>query len=271
MTDVEYVAFLQWALPRMGLRWKGFRGVRRQVCKRIARRVSELGLSDLAAYRALLEEREDEWRVLDSLCVVTISRFYRDAGVFDRLRRELVPPLAREAVSAGERVLRAWSLGCASGEEAYTLSMLWHLEVSSQFPSLGLRIVGTDIDDDVLGRAQRGCYEHNSLRELPAKWQELGLEREGALYCVRSTMREGVEFRKEDVRERMPQGPLHLVLCRYMVFTYFDDATQRALAQRIAERTAPFGLLVVGTHEQVPPDTGWTPCASGTHAYRRTG
>jgi hypothetical protein len=57
MTDADCVALLQWALPRMGMRWPGFRKVRRQVCKRIARRIADLGLPDLAAYRAHLEAR----------------------------------------------------------------------------------------------------------------------------------------------------------------------------------------------------------------------
>ena len=271
MTDAECVAFLQWALPRMNLRWEGYRRVRRTVCKRVARRVAELGLADVQAYRALLERQSDEWRVLDSMCPITISRFYRDAGVFDRLRQDVLPDVARAVTQEGAGELRAWSLGCASGEEAYTLSMLWRLDVGARFPSLTLRVVATDVDEDVLARAQRGCYEQGSLRELPSAWREAAFERSGPLWCVRPSMREGIDFRREDVREQMPAGPLHLVLCRYMIFNYFDEATQRALAARIAQRTAPFGVLVVGTHEAVPEDAGWITGPAGTHTYRRAG
>jgi chemotaxis methyl-accepting protein methylase len=83
MSDSQCVAFLKWALPRLGMRWAGYRKVRRQVCNRARRRASELGLSDLNAYRRYLEAHPGEWAVLDSLTPITISRFYRDHGTFD--------------------------------------------------------------------------------------------------------------------------------------------------------------------------------------------
>ena len=99
MTDRECVELLQWAAPRLRLRWDGFRRVRGQVCKRIGRRLHALGLPGVAAYRARLEADPAEWDVLDSLCRVTISRFYRDARVFDVLRDALLPT-ALEALRA---------------------------------------------------------------------------------------------------------------------------------------------------------------------------
>jgi chemotaxis protein methyltransferase CheR len=95
MTDQDCVAFLQWSLPRLGMRWQGFRKVRGRVCKRIDRRVRELGLADAAGYRAFLQENAHEWNVLDSLCRVTISRFYRDRELFRFLEREVLMKLSR--------------------------------------------------------------------------------------------------------------------------------------------------------------------------------
>ncbi|MGZ6649371.1 MAG: CheR family methyltransferase [Solirubrobacteraceae bacterium] len=77
--DAACVAFLRWALPQMGMRWAGFRKVRRQVSRRVLRRAGELGLPDLAAYRTHLENHPDEWETLDGLACITISRFY-DCG-----------------------------------------------------------------------------------------------------------------------------------------------------------------------------------------------
>lgn len=257
MPDPDCVAFLQWALPRLKLRWEGFRRVRRHLCRDLAHRTAELSLGSLAAYRAFLEEHPEEWSVLDAMCTVTISRFCRDAGVFDRIRRDVLPNLARAALAAGERELRVWSAGCASGEEAYTLAIVWRLDVGTRFPDLALRLVATDVNEEVLARARRGCYEPSSLRELPAEWREAAFERTGGDWCVRSAFRDCVELRREDLRERMPEGPLHLVMCRNIVFTYLDVALQRVLAERIARNTAPFGALVVGTHEAVPEGCGW--------------
>jgi len=93
MQRAQCVAFLQWALPQMRMRWAGFRRVRSQVCKRIGRRRRELGLDDLDAYRAYLKERPDEWQRLDAMCRITISRFLRDRGVFEALSEVVLPAL----------------------------------------------------------------------------------------------------------------------------------------------------------------------------------
>ena len=85
MKDTDCIAFLQWALPRLDLHWPGYRKVRRQVCRRIARRVTDLQLQDLAAYRQRLEADPAEWQALDDCCYITISRFFRDGRVFEAL------------------------------------------------------------------------------------------------------------------------------------------------------------------------------------------
>ena len=131
MNDIDCTAFLQWALPRLELRWPGFRKVRRQVCKRLKQRMRDLGVQDLAGYRARLEDDPSEWRVLDECCHITISRFCRNKGIFDVVRRQVLPAIAAQAKGEG-RGVQIWSAGCASGEEPYTLKILWDVEVASK-------------------------------------------------------------------------------------------------------------------------------------------
>src|SRR5262245_42618359 len=111
MRDPECVGFLQWALPRMGLRWQGFRRVHGQVCKRIGRRLRALGITDLGDYRRTLEKTPEEWAALEGLCRVSISRFCRDRALWSLLGDPVLPALAAEASRGGERALRAWSAG----------------------------------------------------------------------------------------------------------------------------------------------------------------
>ena len=115
MRDDDCIVFLQWALPRMGFWWPGFRKVRRQVCKRVGRRMKELGLTDLEAYREHLEVHPEEWATLDGFCRITISRFFRDRGVYETLGREVLPGLARLSSSEGESPVRIWSAGFGGG------------------------------------------------------------------------------------------------------------------------------------------------------------
>jgi chemotaxis protein methyltransferase CheR len=145
VSDAEYVSFLQWALPRMNLRWAGFRKVRRQVCKRLKRRIGDLGFRGLAEYRSHLEQNPEEWRRLDEFCRITISRFYRDRGVFQTLEDRVLPELAEEAKTARRSSIRVWSAGCASGEEVYTLKILWDLRMAARFSFCELSIFATPI------------------------------------------------------------------------------------------------------------------------------
>jgi chemotaxis protein methyltransferase CheR len=137
VTGNDGVQFLQWALPRLGLRWPGFRKVRRQICKRLGHRLKTLHLAGLAAYRTRLDAHASEWDELDALCRISISRFYRDKGVFQYLERDVLPVVGRLAMGRGDRTLACWSLGCAAGEEPYTVAILWRLRMPLTFPNSG--------------------------------------------------------------------------------------------------------------------------------------
>jgi chemotaxis protein methyltransferase CheR len=278
-TGEDCVAFLQWALPRLGMRWAGFRKVRRQVCKRIAARIRELGLAGFDAYRRHLDGAPDEWAVLDSFCRVTISRFHRDRGVFELMRDRLLPDIAAAEADrirlAGrpptEAVVRCWSAGAASGEEPYTLALLWRLLVQERFPGIRLHVLATDADEKLLARARAACYPASSLRELPAGWIEAAFEPAGDELRLRPAFCRGVSLLRQDIRDRMPRGPFHMVLCRNLVFTYFDTGLQARLLHDIVRRLLPGGFLVVGAHEALPRgDWPLARLGPGTPVFRRS-
>jgi len=248
MSDQECAGFLKEVLPALGLRWAGCRRVHRTVCKRLRRRLRALGIADLHAYRARLADDPGERGELDALCRIPISRFYRDAPVFDVLAEVVLPELA-----ARGRRIECWSCGCASGEEVYTLAILWR-RLGTDAP---LGILATDADAHMLERARRGCYQPGSLKELPPELREQAFVRHGGSLCVGPEFREGIEFCREDVRTALPEGRFDLILCRNLVFTYFERALQADILARIVERLQPGGWLVVGRRERlplVPPD-----------------
>jgi chemotaxis protein methyltransferase CheR len=251
MTDDECVLFLQWALPRLGLRWQGFRKVRRQVCRRVSRRIAELGLSGADAYRGYLESNEREWDVLATLCRVTISRFWRDRAVFEALREEVLPELGP--------TVTAWSAGCASGEEPYSLVL------AAAEARVEIHVVATDVDPVLLERARRATYPESSLRDLPADLRARAFE-DGRL---RPEFRGPVDFLRHDVCDGAPDGLFDLTLCRNLVFTYFSDESQRQVGRHLARSLRPGGALVVGTHEALPEGLdGFEPWAAVGSVYR---
>jgi chemotaxis protein methyltransferase CheR len=270
MWDSECIAFLQWALPRLRMRWPGYRKVHRQVCKRVARRLASLGLADTFAYRAYLETHPDEWKQLDELCPIPISRFYRDRAVFDHLGQQLLPALAKAAEARGVHRIHVWSAGCGAGGEPYTVTILWRLSLEQQFPDLKLEILATDIDREQLGRAVVACYTGGSLRQLPATWIGTAFEESDGRYCLRPGFQAGVEFRQQDIRRQLPDGAFDLVLCRNLVFTYFEEQLQREIAVSLHDRLIPGGVLVLGIHEVLPPGTaGFHSLEPRLHIYGR--
>lgn len=192
---------------------------------------------------------------IDAMCRIPISRFYRDRGVFERLKSETLPDLARRLMAHRENhFINVWSLGSASGEEPYTVSILWQMELAKQFPDLPIHILATDSEPKMIERAQRGCYSEGSLRELPKSWREAAFERLDDLYCVRSSYRTCITFVLADVRHKLPSGPFDLILCRNLIFTYFGAGLQRRFGRILHGLLRPNGVLVLGTHEKLPEE-----------------
>ncbi len=272
MKDPACVAFLSWALPQLRLRWTGFRKVRRQVCRRIDRRYRELGLADLDEYRAHLAAHPDEWKHLDALCRIPISRFYRDRGVFDQLADAVLPGLAGRAQARRSSELWCWSAGCASGEEPYTLSLLWAFQLRARFSDTRLRVIATDTDRQLLERARAARYRASSLKELPEEWVTRGFAREDDLYRLREELGAPVELRCEDIRTHFPKERFDLILCRNLVCTYFEEALQREVLANLVERLVPGGVLVIGAHESLPDlPPGLSPREEKLGLYQRPG
>lgn len=252
------------------VRWPGYRKVRKQVCKRIDRRIRELGLPDISAYREYLEGHPAEWSVLDTFCRIPISRFYRDRGVFDYLRNEALPSLAASVCTSKAKTLRCWSAGCASGEEPYTLSVLWKLDLAMQFADVAFEVTATDIDPHMLDRARRGCYSASSLKDFPPAWLPLAFENSDDVLCVKDEFRRPVQFLLQDIRQEVPDGVFHLVCCRHLAFTYSDEVLQRRVLERILAALVPGGILVTGKQEPLPviPDQ-LQPCTPPIGMYRK--
>lgn len=270
MSESEYIAFLQWALPHLSLRWAGFRKVRGQVIKRIKKRVDERGCGSPEGYKAYLNEHPDEWDVLDEMCRITISRFYRDRGVFESIERIVLPALAEIAIVSARSGLHVLSAGSASGEEPYSISIAWRMHGGRSHPELKLSVVATDTNPYLIEHARRGEYEKPALKDLPASWiSEVFLENDG-IYTIESRFRAGVEFMQLDIRKTVPGGPFDLILCRNLVLTYYDHSLRDRVVGQLVEKLRPGGAFVVGIHERMDGRlAGLTPWDELRCVYRK--
>jgi chemotaxis protein methyltransferase CheR len=254
MKDDECVRFLQWALPQLQMQWAGFRKIRTRVCKRIQRHINSLGLSSVMDYQEYVQAHAEEWQKLDEICQVTISRFYRDKMVFTHLAETVLPALCKQTLQQGRREFRIWSVGCASGEEPYTLVLLWAFCLKQQFPQLSLHILATDTKIDLLSRAKRACYPFSSVKNLPTLWRDAAFSKINEDYCLQSEYQQDITFQYHDIRQPAPASGFDLILCRNLAFTYYDQVLQMRVAQQLINTLQPAGALVLGVHEALPSE-----------------
>ncbi len=252
MKDDECISFLQWVLPQMQMQWAGFRKIRTRVCKRLQRHLHELHLDKITAYQTYLNDHPEEWRKLDEICQVTISRFYRDKLVFACLAETVLPVLCQQAEQQGRRELKIWSAGCASGEEPFTLVLLWAYSLKQAFPQLALHILATDTKNELLKRARIACYPFSSVKNLPIAWRETAFTRVRDEYCLQPGYQHDVIFQIHDIRQMAPDRDFDLILCRNLAFTYYDQALQIRIAQQLCDALRPGGALLLGVHEHLP-------------------
>jgi len=252
MEDDACVRFLQWLLPQLRMHYPGFRKVRKQVCKRIQRHLMQLNLSDTKSYQHYLETHSDEWFIVDKLCRVTISRFYRDKVVLEHISKEVLPELAQTAVTIGETIIRGWSAGCAAGEEAYSLVLMWDRLLSNHFPKLDIQVIATDIDQIMLDHAIRACYSYSSIKALPEEWINTVFSQQEDAFCLDSRLCKKVTFIEQDVRYSLPTDVFHIIFCRNLAFTYFDNTLQLEVLENIRNCLVDGGALIIGGHESLP-------------------
>ncbi len=260
--------FLQWVLPQLHMSWPGFRRVHGQVCKHLEQRCKQLGLPDIVTYQNYLQQQPQEWQVLDSLCRITVTRFYRDKAVFAFLAREVLPTLIHQAQTRGAQHLRLWSAGCAGGEEPYSLALVYQLGLEIK-PGIGLHILATDADAHMINRAREACYPFSSVKNLPQTWLASAFVQREELYCLKTEYCDPVELLIHDIRSETPNGPFDLILCRNLTFTYFEQTVQTEILARLRKALQPGGVLVIGVHESLPTVEGLTVWSERLGIYRR--
>jgi len=240
--------FLKEVAPLFGLQWRPFR--RRGVKRKIERRLAEVGLSYFDEYLLKVEKDLEEQSQLSEVLTVTISRFYRDRKVFDLLDHSIVSATIKNKKEKDE--FKIWSIGCANGEEPYSLSMVWKTRFEKDFLKVHLAILATDINETLLERAKEGRYKESSLREVPAEIIQRFFKIENGFYVIDRSVRESVEFRKHDIVHEEPFSGMDIVLCRNLAFTYFSKECQLDVLKKIFRSLNERGYLIIGKDEGLP-------------------
>jgi chemotaxis protein methyltransferase CheR len=218
--------------------------------RRIAVRMRACGVHTYAEYLAVLERHPEEYERLKDAITINVTSFYRNADTWNLIRTAVLP----EVCSASRTELHAWSAGCASGEEPYTLAML----VADHFDGPGradrlahFTVDATDIDQACLARAKAAHYRREALAGLPAHWERRYFEDVGGEYQVVERVRRRIIFSASDLCvDPPPRAGYDLILCRNVII-YFERAAQEKVFSVFADALAPGGFLVLGKVESL--------------------
>jgi chemotaxis methyl-accepting protein methylase len=216
--------------------------------RRIAVRLRARGVASYDDYAALLDADVQEYEKLLDALTINVTKLFRNWETYAALERLVVPELwARTALR-----INVWSAGCASGEEAYSLAVLFHRHAVASGQPMSpqrLRVLGTDIDRESLAAAERGAYGESAFADTPAHIRSAYF---GPTYpaAVDSAVRSTVHFERRDlIREPAPTGQ-HLIACRNVII-YFDRVAQEQLFARLHDALVPDGFLVLGKVESL--------------------
>ncbi len=216
------------------------------IYRRIFLRVRSRGFASLGAYyRSLLRDPE-ELEGLFKYLTIHVTEFFRNPMAYDYLRKRVLPKLLLDFRSAAR--LRLWSVGCSTGEEAYSLAILMQRAREEIGVTTPFTISATDIDDGVLERGRKGYYPKDSLKNVDPMDLVRYFKHDGDGYKVRSELRDVVKFSQANVLTDKPRYTKNLIVCRNLLI-YLAREQQERIITRFSEFLIPGGFLMLGKAE----------------------
>lgn len=243
---MHFDEFLREACGPIDLDWRKYR--RKAARRRVLERVRQLGLAGLDDYLHYLRSNPLEAQGLADLMRVTVSRFFRDRECWEALGDTVLPSL----LSGGPaRAVKALSAGACGGEEPYTLAILWKERIEPRFPGVYLELTAWEIDDASIERAKKAAYLPSALKEVPLQSRERWFSKEGSLFVLDQNIREMVRIEKRNMmKDPIPRG-VDILLCRYLVFTYYLGKRRKEAVGRLWRSISDQGVLMIGRREQL--------------------
>lgn len=219
--------------------------------RRVAIRMRSCHCLDAAAYCNLLRQSDREIDLLQQTLTIHVSQFFRNPSMFVRLQETILPELFRTFAPTGR--LSIWSLGCSSGEEAYSVAIIIKEYFSRQLQHTTVAISATDIDDGILQTAITANYTEERLKELPELLKTRYFTPDGPRVQLVSEIRGMVAFRLSNIMDVEQYEPSHLVLCRNTLI-YFTRPEQEKILHGVARILPTGGILVLGKSETLVGD-----------------
>jgi two-component system CheB/CheR fusion protein len=216
--------------------------------RRVQRRIQVLDLSDAHAYLQHIKSDPLECEVLFRDLLINVTRFFRDPEHFAALRAKAIRPMIEHAGNEDE--LRVWIPGCSSGEEAFSIAMMFAEEARAQKRAPKVQIFATDIDEQMLRIAREASYPQSALADIPEEMRDAYTIARDGRFQISSRIRDMIRFSVHSIVRDPPFSNIDLVSCRNLLI-YFGDQLQNLALPIFHYAIKPDGILFLGPSETV--------------------
>ena len=236
----SYVDFINKLYKRKGLDLAGYK--RPQMERRINSLMRMVNVVDYNEYLDLIDKNPEHYHKFMDTLTINVSEFYRNPAQWETLIKAIIPMLTKESGNS----LKIWSAGCSTGEEPYTLAMIF----DNEFPQIRAQIFASDIDLEVLAKAKNGVYLDKAVANLPKSYLNKYFTTEDKKVIVKNELKNKIKFSQQNLLSDNFDKNFDLILCRNVVI-YFTEETKHNLYIKFNESLKMKGVLFTGSTEQI--------------------
>ena len=245
-TDESFEALLRHLRDSRGFDFTGYK--RTSLMRRVRHRMDHTGHTSFEEYLDVLQASSDEFAALFNTILINVTAFFRDPEAWDFIGAEVIPRLLAER--SPNHLIRVWSAGCASGQEAYTLAMLLAEALGPDAFRQRVKIYATDIDEGALTEARAASYDARAVESVPPDLLVRYFEQVDGRYIFHKDLRRAVIFGRNDLVTDAPISRVDLLVCRNTLM-YLNAETQRNVLGRLHFALTPQGTLFLGHAEML--------------------
>lgn len=235
----DYQVFTQQIKEKTGIDLNLYKEV--QMKRRLTSLRDKKGFKDFKSYFVALDQDPDLLSELLDKMTINVSEFYRNSVRWQVLEKKLLPNLLKK-----KKNLKIWSAACSTGDEPYTIAMML-----GQYVDLNqITILATDIDENILQRAQQGIYTERALKEVPSELKDKYFTYENPHYVIDEKIKKAITFKKHNLLSDPYPSNFDLIVCRN-VLIYFTEEAKASVYHKFSQSLNSEGILFVGSTEQI--------------------
>lgn len=244
--DEAFEALLRYMRDSRGFDFTGYK--RTTLMRRVRHRMEQAGYTSFEEYLDFLQAGSDEFTALFNTILINVTSFFRDPDTWEFVGAEVIPRLLAER--GPNTPIRVWSAGCASGQEAYTLTMLLAEALGVDGFRDRVKVYATDVDEEALTEARGASYDAKAVESVPPDLLGRYFEQSNGRYVFHKDLRRGVIFGRNDLVKDAPISRVDLLVCRNTLM-YLNAETQRNVLGRLHFALSPQGTLFLGHAEML--------------------